>query len=241
MAIHYPPQDLAEGIRQDYYDRHSSSSGSVAIPPGHSHHQIRHPLPPLQTFDLSEQCVNVHKQSLIRQGNTSHAYPNPQMHFQSPESCIASPSSSIESPYTIHSATSGMVSTPTSSSVSSDAPQDMYGPEMNLMGIYNSAEQMTYSPPELYSSASPCVPAVYHTPQDRRIQEQGSEGESDGSPRDMDSPGNQDLDEPKKKNSRRIWTHALEKYLFTSHEMYVPPSLHPPFHPSISVFSKHIR
>ena len=27
--------------------------------------------------------------------------------------------------------------------------------------------------------------------------------------------------EHKKRNSRRIWTHALEKYVFTPHEMYV--------------------
>ncbi|KAI5124596.1 hypothetical protein M0805_004208 [Coniferiporia weirii] len=66
---------------------------------------------------------------------------------------------------------------------------------------------------------SPASPIDCHSPVDAQSQSQTHDAFNSKSTPDLESLMNIDRSDMKKRGSRRIWTHALEKYLFTPHEI----------------------
>lgn len=189
--------------RQEYFQeiQNMANTGNLN---GFGQQHAKMPPPPLQTYNLSAQSSMLHHQFSSPSEFNGVAVPSDEQ-SRTPVSSVNSPASTIASPfYSNFSATNSMASFSSVTSASTAG---------GLETISSDDGEASYP--------SNSMAQQYNVLPDGQVQPFNPDATNEEAPVDMDPLAHFEFSEPKKRGSRRIWTHALEKYLFTPHEMYV--------------------
>ncbi|KAH8120428.1 hypothetical protein DFH11DRAFT_1559995 [Phellopilus nigrolimitatus] len=152
--------------------------------------------PPLQTVNLSRPSAFADISGNSPLAGYRSPLENPHSHISTPISAVISPENSTL--YSNCSAADSMASFSSNTSGELDSPDSGFAGQ----GNFN---------PDMFS---PTSPTAFQSRPDG-----GEQQQSPAAATDEIAPATCDNSEPKKRGSRRIWTHALEKFLFTPHEI----------------------